>query len=84
MYGEKLELITLQCCVCKQWIALRVDKDDVDRHVRGGVFVQHAFARRDGTPYLSSSERELFLSRCCAACWALLCVDPVLHPYAYD
>jgi hypothetical protein len=67
VYAEKLDLITLQCCVCKKFVALRVDRDDLDRHVRDGIFVQHAFVRRDGTPYLSSSERELFLSRCCAA-----------------
>ncbi len=83
MYGEELELITLRCCVCEQWVALRVDKDDLNRH-RHGVCVQHAFVRRDGRPYLSASERELFVSECCAACWDLLCVDPVLHPYAYN
>jgi hypothetical protein len=27
---------------------LRVDQDDLDRH-NGGVYVQHAFVRRDGT-----------------------------------
>lgn len=74
MYGEKLELITLQCCVCKQWVALRVDKDDLDRH-RHGVFVQHAFVHRDGTPYLSAAERELFpaCSGLCGSCYSLLC-----------
>jgi hypothetical protein len=82
MYGEKLELITLQCCVCKQWVALRVDKDDLDRH-RCGVFVQHAFVRRDGRPYLSASERELFpaCSGVCASCYSLLCPS---DPLAYD
>jgi len=30
MYGTNLELITLQCCVCKRWTALRVDNDALD------------------------------------------------------
>jgi len=32
MFGEKLELITVRCCVCKTWFALRVDPDDLDRN----------------------------------------------------
>ena len=84
MFGERLELITLQCRVCKQWVALRVDKDDLDRH-RHGVFVQHAFVRRDGRPYLSAAERELFpaCSATCESCYSLLCPDPIAHPYPY-
>ena len=75
MFGEKLELITLRCCVCKTWHALRVDRDDLDRHLRDGVFVQHAFVRRDGRPYLSAAERELFpaCSGVCGSCYSLLC-----------
>jgi hypothetical protein len=75
MYGENLDLITMRCCVCKTWFALRVDKDDLDRHLRDGVFVQHAFVRRDGNPYLSAAERELFpaCSGTCESCYALLC-----------
>jgi hypothetical protein len=75
MYGENLDLITMRCCVCKTWLALRVDKDDLDRPLRDGVFVQHAFVRRDGTPYLSAAERELFpaCSGTCESCYALLC-----------
>jgi hypothetical protein len=30
MFGEKPELITKQCCVCKKMIPLRVDRDDLD------------------------------------------------------
>ena len=84
MFGENLQLITLRCGVCKRWVALRVDPEDLERHIDGGLFVQHAFVRRDGTAYLSSSERELFLSRCCGGCWDLLCVDPTAHPFAYN
>jgi hypothetical protein len=60
MHGAKLELITLRCVNCGRWVALRVDPGDLDRHLRHGVFVQDAFIDRDGTPYLSPSERELF------------------------
>ncbi len=75
MYGEKLELITLRCCVCKQWVALRVDPEDLARHVRDGVYVQDAFINADGRPYLSAAERELFpaCSGTCEACYSLLC-----------
>lgn len=57
MFGENRKLITLRCCVCKTWVAIRVDPDDLERHLRHGVFVQDAFIDRDGTPYLSPSER---------------------------
>jgi hypothetical protein len=75
MHGAKLELITLRCVNCGKWVALRVDPDDLDRHLRHGVFVQDAFIDRDGTPYLSPSERELFpaCSGVCSSCWDLLC-----------
>ena len=62
MLGQKLKLITLLCCVCQKWTALRVDSDDLERHTKQGVFVQHAFVDRDGRPYLTAAERELFLS----------------------
>jgi hypothetical protein len=74
MFGEKPELITKQCCVCKKMIPLRVDRDDLDRHVKRGIFVQRAFVRRgDGKPYLTSAERELLISAMCGDCWPLLC-----------
>jgi hypothetical protein len=77
MFGEKLQLITKQCCVCKKWTALRVDPDDLERHWKG-LFVQHAFVDRMGRPYLTPGERELFLSECCGDCWHLLCPDDEL------
>ena len=80
MHGTNLKLFILQCCVCHRWIALRVDQDDLDRHY-GVVYVQHAFLRRDGTADLTPYERELFLSRCCASCWALWCPS---NPLAYS
>jgi hypothetical protein len=73
MYGENLELITRQCVVCGRWFALRVDKDDLDRHLLDGVYVQDAFANRAGKPYLDADQRELFISKLCSDCWALLC-----------
>jgi hypothetical protein len=72
MFGEKLRLITMKCRACEKWQALRVDPEDLDRHRRQGVFVQHAFVDRKGRPYLTAAERELFLSGCCDECWDLL------------
>ena len=82
MFGEKLKLTTMQCCVCEKWIALRVDPDDLELHMKHGVFVQDAFVDRKGRPYLSAAERELFpaCSGVCAACWSLLCPS---DPRAY-
>jgi hypothetical protein len=75
MFGEKLKLMTMQCCVCEKWIALRVDPDDLELHTKHGVFVQDAFVDRKGKPYLTAAERELFpaCSGCCPACYELLC-----------
>ncbi len=80
MHGENLDLIVRQCCVCERWFALRVDKDDFDRHLRDGIYVQHAFVRADGKPYLSPAERELFISSLCGPCWSTLCPsDPLAY-----
>lgn len=79
MFGENRKLITLCCPVCMQHVALRADPEDVERH-KCGVFVQNAFADRNGVPYLNPSERELFLT-CCGACWSLLCSS---NPLDYD
>jgi Na+-translocating ferredoxin:NAD+ oxidoreductase RnfC subunit len=74
MYGENRDrLITIRCRVCGRWTAIRLDPDDFYRHVRDRVPVQDAFADRDGKPYLSASERELFISAVCGSCWPLLC-----------
>ena len=84
MFGEKLQLMTKQCCVCKKMVAMRVDPEDVARHERG-VFVQNAFVRRDGKPYLTPSERELFISECCYSCVSLLCpIDPLAYNNTID
>lgn len=83
MYGENRKLITLCCPVCKKWVAIRVDPEDLARHKNEGVYVQHAFVDRTGKPYLNSGEREMFLT-CCPDCWALLCPDPILDPLAYS
>ena len=80
MYGEKLQLITLRCPCCLKWVALRVDPEDVERHRKDGVYVQDAFVERAGKPYLSASERELFLT-VCSGCWDLLCPS---SPLAYS
>ncbi len=81
MFGENLKLMTLQCCTCQKWTALRVDPEDLERHMRQGVFVQHAFVDRAGRSYLTAGERELFLSQCCNDCWHLLCAS---DPLAYN
>lgn len=73
MFGEKLKLTTMQCCVCQRRTALRLDPEDLERHRKQGVFVQHAFVDRTGRPYLTAAERELLLSGCCDKCWDLLC-----------
>jgi hypothetical protein len=82
LYGENLQAITRRCVCCGKHVAMRVDPEDVARHA-AGVFVQHAFVRRDGTPYLTSAEREMFpaCSGVCAACWGLLCPS---SPLAYS
>ncbi|MBZ5658217.1 MAG: hypothetical protein LAO56_23395 [Acidobacteriia bacterium] len=67
MHGQNRQLITIQCCVCKTWVALRLDKDDLARHLNDGVLVQ------DALPYLSAGDRELVYSRLCESCYALLC-----------
>lgn len=82
MYGENKKLITLQCPCCRKWVALRADPEDVARH-KAGIFVQNAFCDRNGKPYLSPAERELFLT-CCADCWDLLCPNPAVFPFAYN
>lgn len=81
MFGEKRKLMTMQCCVCKKVVALRVDPADLKRHRKHGVYVQHAFVDRKGRPYLTPAERELFVSGCCDECWDLLCPS---DPLAYN
>ena len=82
MFGEnRNRLITIRCVCCQKWVALRVDPEDLERHVRGGVYVQHAFVVREGKPYLSPYSRELFISKCCRSCWHLLCPS---DPLAYN
>jgi len=78
MYGKTRQLITLRCRMCHKWVALRADIDDLNAHYYGGVCVQHAL------PYLNAADRELVYSRVCAACWDLLCPDPIAHPTAYN
>jgi hypothetical protein len=71
-FGQKLELVTRQCIVCGRWFALRLDRGDLDLHLKHGIFVQHAL------PYLSSGDRELVYSGVCDDCWWLLCpADPL-------
>jgi hypothetical protein len=80
MYGERLDkLICIKCRVCERWSVVRLDPADLDRHVRDGLFVQHAFADRSGKPYLSDSDRELLLSTVCSRCWDLLCPSSLAY-----
>jgi hypothetical protein len=81
MFGENLKLTTIRCSVCRRWTALRVDPEDANRHKKKRVLVQHAFVDRDGQPYLTPAERELFLSGVCNECWCVLCPS---DPMAYN
>jgi hypothetical protein len=84
MYGtDRIRLVVIRCVCCEKWQVVRLDPDDLERHAAGAL-VQVAFARHDGTPYLTRSERELFISACCRSCWDLLCPDPMTHPTAYN
>jgi hypothetical protein len=78
MHGTNLQLIVLRCCVCRRWVALRADIDDLNAHYYGGVYVQHAL------PYLNAADRELVYSGVCAACWCELCPDPIVHWRYYN
>jgi Fe-S-cluster-containing dehydrogenase component len=82
MYGERLDkLVCIKCRVCERWSVVRIDPADLDRHVRDGLFVQHAFVDRSGKPYLDAGSRELLISKLCAACWDALCPN---SPLAYS
>jgi hypothetical protein len=74
---HETQLILFRCAVCRKFVVVRVRKDGLERHANG-VYVQHAF------PYLSAAERELFITQTCGDCWAILCVDPITHPFAYN
>ncbi len=72
MFGEILKPVAVQCVVCRTWIAMRLDEEDLACH-RAGVLVQVAFTDQAGVPYLNAGERELFISGVCNECWPLLC-----------
>ena len=72
MQGTNRQLIVKRCVVCRRWIALRVDAEDVARHERGGVYVQ------DAMPYLPAQLRELWISGVGPCCWELLCPPSLL------
>ena len=77
MFGEKRDtLVTKICSECKKAVVVRVDPDDLQRHA-DGMFVQHAFADRNGIPYLAPELRELWLSGVCGECWTKLCPHDV-------
>lgn len=80
MYGENRKPVALQCCTCQRWVAMYVDPEDIRRR-DDGMLVQDAFADRDGKPYLSPRDRELWISGVCGNCWPLLCPE---DPMAYD
>jgi hypothetical protein len=77
------QLVLICCVVCKRWVVVRVDGDDLRRH-HDGVFVQFAFTNENGVPYLSPAERELFITAVCGSCWSLLCPDPITQPTTYN
>jgi hypothetical protein len=61
LYGEKRELITFQCAVCKVPTPMWVDREDYER-AKLGVPVQLAFANRTGQAYLSSPELQFLIN----------------------
>lgn len=67
MYGEKRELITFQCTICRTPCPLWVDREDWER-AKLGMPVHLAFASRTGQVYLSSPELQLFTSGSCDHC----------------
>jgi hypothetical protein len=74
MFGEKrTRLVTICCECCHRWQVVRVDPEDLHVHKHHGIYAQDAFINRDGTPYLSSGDRELFISSLCPGCWDALC-----------
>jgi len=78
MHGANLSIVAVQCVVCKKFVAIRVDLEDLARW-RAGAHAQ------DAMPYVSCADRELLcLSKVCPACWDLLCPDPITHPTAYN
>jgi len=84
MHGSNLStVIPLRCVVCRRFVAVRLDPDDLLRH-RNGLFVQDAFTNESGVPYLTPAERELFITAVCGSCWSLLCPDPITRPTAYN
>lgn len=70
MYGEKRELITVQCKSCMAPCPIWLDREDLERAKRG-LLVRDAFANRAGEPYLTPSERELFICGLCDRCWRM-------------
>lgn len=78
MHGTILSIVAARCTVCKKFVAIQVDLEDLARW-RVGVLAQ------DAMPYLSPADRELLcLSNICGACWKLLCPDLIAHPTAYN
>jgi hypothetical protein len=74
LYGEHLDkLLCVKCRICGRFTAIRLDPDDLDRHLNDGIFVQFDFADRSGKSYLDAGSRELLISGVCPADWTLLC-----------
>lgn len=72
MHGQKrIKLVLIQCRVCRQWFAVRVDPDDLAAHDNGALI-------QDAMPYLAPELRELFISQTCGSCWARLCASDTL------
>ena len=55
--------IKVRCKCCGRETPVSVDLEDLGARQRGEKLVQNAF------PYLSSSKRELLMTRICPDCW---------------
>ena len=61
--NENKITLKVRCKCCGQETSVSVDLEDLGAWQRGEKLVQNAF------PYLSSSKRELLMTRICPDCW---------------
>ena len=55
--------VAIPCVECHRPQEIKIRPGDVERYKAGEGSVQSVF------PYLTASEREMFLSRICGTCW---------------
>jgi len=76
MFGDKKETVRLDCSVCHKPQFIMVDLEDVERAMaERSKNVMGVFVDREGKPYVTPAEAEMFISKTCDNCWKLLCPD---------